>query len=359
MSLRIRQDIRRGSFALQVELDLPARGTTAIFGASGSGKSSLLRAVAGLDRHPGGLVQVQDRIWQDERTFVPVHQRKLAYVFQEDNLFPHLDVWHNLRFGSVRAGTSEARLRSVVDLLQIGPLLRRKPAQLSGGERQKVAIARALALQPELLLLDEPLAGVDAAFRESFLPQLRTLIGQLDTPVLYVSHAADEVAQLADTLVLFEPGQAPCAGDLVELLTSPRYSLATRQDAESVIDATVLRHDAAWGLLELGFSGGILTVPGPALPAGQRVRARVFAQDVSVVLQAPAMTSILNLFPATVLQLLPGGEAQVVLLLQVGAVSETGGQRLLARITRKSAAHLDLHAGSQVYAQIKSVAVLR
>lgn len=353
MSLRIRQHIRRGDFALQVELELPTRGTVAIFGPSGSGKSSLLRAIAGLDQHANGLVQISAELWQDHERFVPVHLRKLAYVFQEDNLFPHLDVWGNLRFGSKRAGTGDAELLRLVELLQISALLKRRPHELSGGERQKVAIARALALQPRLLLMDEPLAGVDLPFRDAFLPQLRAVIAQLDIPVLYVSHSPDEVAQLADTLVLLEPGRGATAGPLAELLTNPHHSLASRQDAESVIDATVLRHDAAWGLLELAFSGGRLAVPGPQLPAGSTVRVRILAQDVSLVLEPPGRTSILNCFPARVLELVPCGSAQVSVLLQLGE------QRLLARITRKSASHLELQPNSHVHAQIKSVAVLK
>lgn len=352
MSLYIRQAIQRGTFSLQVELTLPMQGITAIFGPSGSGKSSLLRAIAGLDQHRKGCVRLGTQDWQTESSFLPVHQRNIGYVFQEDNLFPHLNVQGNLYYGSRRAGRPDAEVTELVELMQIGDLLQRKPAELSGGERQKVAIARALALKPVLLMMDEPMSGLDLGFRNSFLPQLRMLINKAQIPVLYVSHTPDEVAQLADTLVLLEKGKPACAGNLADLLTSSRYSLAYRADAESVIDARVKQHDAHYGLLELEFSGGTMNVSGAALPIGQQVRVRIFAQDVSIALQPPERSSILNVYPAKIIELMSCNDSQVSVLLQVGS------NKLLARITRKSAELLELQNGKDVYVQIKSVAVL-
>lgn len=352
MTLYFNQDIRRGSFSMQVDLTLPARGTTAIFGPSGSGKSSMLRAIAGLDRYSGGIVRLGTQEWQNAAHFLPVHKRNLAYVFQEDNLFPHLSVRDNIFYGSRRSGSSPAETNAVIELLQIEDLLQRKPVHLSGGERQKVAIARALALKPELLLMDEPLAGLDQKFRDSFLPQLRSLIRTLQIPVLYVSHSADEVAQLADTLVLLEKGKPACAGAIEEMLTNPSYSLASSKNAESVIEGHVESFDAEYGLLKIGFSGGALLVGSPQLAVNQPVRIRIFAQDVSLTLDPAEMTSILNIYSAEVLDIIPCNPSQMTIILRLGS------NKLLARITRKSADHLGVQKGKQLFAQIKSVAIL-
>lgn len=351
MTMRIRQHIRRGGFTLAVDLDLPAAGTTAILGANGSGKTSLLRAIAGLDRHAGGEVVIGGERWQSEGVFMPVHRRQLAYVFQEDNLFPHLNVRANIDYAITRAGIAAAEKQHIIALLEIDHLLERMPGELSGGERQKVAMARALALRPRLLLMDEPFAGVDQAYRNRFLPVLRALVQQLQIPMLYVSHTPDEVAQLADTLVLLESGAAS-VGALARMLTSPEHSLAYRPDAESVIEATVSGYDAVYALQRLRFSGGAMQVGGTPLPEGQSVRLRIMAQDVSITLSPHENSSILNVCPAVIEAVMPCGEAQVTLLLAVGE------NRLLARITRLSADKLGLEEGQQVYAQIKSVALL-
>ena len=339
-------------FTLDVRQELPAEGITAIFGKSGCGKTSLLRAIAGLDYHPEARISLNGVSWQDKHNFVPVHRRSIGVVFQDDNLLRHLDVNDNLLFASKRAGTPDVDLQHIIDILQLEELLERKPAQLSGGQKQKVAIARALARGPELLLFDEPMAGLENAFKQEFMPQLKALLESCRIPLLYVSHATEEVAQLVDHLMLIENGSTS-AGPISTMLTNPALSLASRSDAESIIEALVTGFDASYGLLELDFPGGNMQVSGTMLPAGAKVRVRVLAQDVSLTLAHQEETSILNIFPALVKAVFPYSTSQDTVLLDLA------GTRLLARITRKSRQMLGLQESSRVYAQIKSVAVLQ
>jgi len=353
MTLRIRQRLRRGDFTLPVDLELPSDGITAFMGESGTGKTSLLRAIAGLDRHEGE-VRIDELCWQDAQRFVPVHQRELGYVFQEDNLFPHLDVRGNLDFAARRSGATQDEIADVIKRLALQALLKAKATQLSGGERQRVALARALLTKPKLLLMDEPLSAVDAAFKASFLPQLKRLVQELRIPLLYVSHYADEVAQLADTLVLFRRGAAPISGPVSAMFTDLSLPLAQRSDAESILEAVVTGYEANYGLLRLQTDArlGVLRVGGDELPPGTPVRLRVMAQDVSLTLSRQQDTSILNICPVTVSAIEQSSDSQMTVLLALGSA------RLLARITRKSADHLRLFVGQSLFAQIKSVALL-
>jgi molybdate transport system ATP-binding protein len=344
--------VRRGSFELPVSLALPGHGITVIFGASGTGKTSLLRAIAGLDRHADAEIRIGDTVWQSGKQFVPVHRRKLGYVFQDHNLFPHLDVRGNLRFAAKRAKATNEQLDQLIDNLELAPLLKRAPVQLSGGEQQKVAIARVLLLQPQLLLLDEPLSAVDENFKQTFLPHLKRLLGELAIPTLYVTHASPELGQLADTLVLFRTGLSPLCGPANTLLTDLGQELARRVDAEALLDATVVGVDPEFGLFMLDCGGGMMQVGGQGLALGQQVRLRIMAQDVSLTLQRPGASSILNILPVTVMAMEQLSTHQCVVRLQLG------NQVLLARLTRKSVSHLQLVPGTSLYAQIKSVAVL-
>ena len=346
--------IQRGDFTLDVDLQLPAQGTSALFGPSGCGKTTLLRAIAGLDRHPDAYLKVDDQVWQDGARFLPPHQRPLGYVFQEASLFAHLDVRGNLQYGLKRVPQAERRvsLDSAIALLGLEPLLKRKPEQLSGGERQRVAIARALAVSPQLLLMDEPLAALDRARKQEILPYLDSLHQSLDIPLLYVSHSADEVAQLADHLVLLETGRVTGSGAIGDMLTRLDLPLAHGDDAEALIEARVVEHDTDYHLTYVEFASGRFTVPHKELPLGSTVRLRVAARDVSLTLARQTDTSILNIFPATIEAISPEGVAQMTVRLKVGDTA------LLARVTRKSAAALDLQPGKPVFAQAKSVAVL-
>ena len=350
---------RRG-FTLDVALQLPARGVTALFGPSGCGKTTVLRALAGLER-AAGRVALGDEVWQDDarRVWQPTHQRPLGYVIQEAALFPHLSVRDNLAYGQRRAGPAARAfaLDAVIELLAIGPLLDRRPATLSGGERQRVAIARALATAPRLLLMDEPLAALDAQRKAEVLPYLERLHGELAMPIVYVTHAMDEVARLADHLVLMEAGRVLAAGPLNELLARPDLPPSQHDDAGVVIDATVAEHDHPYGLSRISFAGGQLWVGQTPHAPGARVRARVLARDVSVARQAPQETSVVNVLPV-VLDSLRADRSTALLRLRTLASSDEPGQTLLARITRRSCEALALQPGDRLHAQVKGVALM-
>ena len=348
--------LSRPDFELDVDLQLPGQGVTALFGPSGCGKTSCLRSLAGLERAQG-RVTVNQTVWQDDtsRQWLPTHQRALGYVFQEASLFPHLSVQRNIDYGLKRTPQERRKVSKerAVELLGISHLMDRMPATLSGGERQRVAIARALATSPEVLLMDEPLAALDAQRKAEVLPYLEQLQRHLRIPVIYVSNSMDEVARLAQHMVLLGAGKVLAQGSVTELLSSLDLPLAHGDVASSVVHATVQAHDAADHLSTLIFDGGQLqlVMARPREP-GSTVPLRVQARDVSLSLLRPEGSSILNILPVQVLGLREDGPGQVMVSLQAG------GTRLLARITRHSAKALQLQAGMPVYAQIKGMALL-
>jgi molybdate transport system ATP-binding protein len=341
-------------FALDLDVQLPGRGFTALFGPSGSGKTSCLRGIAGLQRARGRLV-VRGEVWQDDarRIFIPTHRRALGYVSQDAALFAHLNVRANLEYGRRRVPAAQQRVDfdQAVALLGLEALLPRNPASLSGGERQRVAIGRALAASPRLLLLDEPLASLDLKRRAEMLPYLLALQAQLDIPALYVSHAPEEVAQLASHLLLLERGHVLASGPTVELMTRLDLPLAQGDTAQAVLNVVVLSHDPAAHLMRVAFAGGELSLPAPSTPVGARRIVRVPARDVSLTLSQHADTSILNIIEATVQAIADDtpGHAMVKL--------DAGGAGLLARITRPSVHRLGLRPGLVVFAQIKGAAI--
>lgn len=354
MMLQARYQRRRGAFELDVNLELEAIGITAIFGPSGSGKTSLLRALAGLDPADQGYLQVGDLLWHGPDINVPTHKRQLGYVFQEPSLLAHLNVAENINFGRRRSAQplSEAKIDELLELLSLHALLTRDVATLSGGEQQRVAIARALATNPRLLLMDEPLAALDEQRKNEVLPYIVDLHERLEIPILYVSHALDEVARIADYLVLLETGRVTASGRLNDVLTRLELPLASQPDAEVVVSATVLEHHDAHFLTTLAFSGGCFEVAKTAAPIGSQVRLRVAARDVSITLEQQIGTSILNIFACEIAAIQPLEHGQAVLKLRLGQ------DYLLARISQKSLTNLNLALGKQVFAQVKSVAVL-
>jgi len=355
VSIHARFRLPYPAFTLDIDVDLPAGGVTAVFGRSGSGKTTLLRCIAGLEQTLDGSLIVNGETWQDGSYRRPVHQRALGYVFQEARLFPHLSVAANLDFGRRRIAESERRvsLAQVVELLGIAHLLERRPERLSGGERQRVAIARALATSPRLLLMDEPLAALDQARKQEILPYLERLHDELAIPVLYVSHSPDEVARLADHIVLMEDGRAVAQGPLTETLARVDLPLRLGEDVGVVFSGQVLERDAEWHLARIGFAGGEIWVRDGGAGVGRTVRLRILARDVSIARHRHDDVSIMNLLPATIITHAAEDHPALALLqLQVG------GTRLLARLTRHSANRLELAPGQQVWVQIKAVALL-
>ena len=341
-------------FTLDVDLALSGRGVTALFGHSGSGKTTLLRCLAGLERPSHGRLDFKGKIWQDEKTWLPTHQRPIGYVFQEASLFAHLNVLGNLNFGLKRSATAQrVGLEQAIELLGISHLLERKPDTLSGGERQRVGIARALAVGPEILLMDEPLAALDLKRKQEILPYLERLHDELAIPVIYVSHSPDEVARLADHLVAMDGGRVVADGPLVETLARLDLPIRLGEDVGVVLDATVGAVDTEWHLARVDFAGGSLWTRDRGVPIGKHVRVRVLARDVSLAVHHPEPSSIQNVLDGTV-ESMAADDHPGLLLVRV----QIGASQLVARLTRRSAAQLGIAPGLPVSVQIKSVALM-
>ena len=332
-------------------------GITALFGRSGAGKTTLINLLAGLLRPDAGRIRIGDRVLFDSAAGIDIkpEHRRLGYVFQEDRLFPHLSVRSNLTYGERLVARAERRIHfdQVVELLGIGDLLERRPNNLSGGEKQRVAIGRALLASPELVLMDEPLANLDAGRRSEILPFIERLRDRLGLRVVYVSHSMDEIVRLADTVVLMSEGKTVATGSVEAVMGRlDLRPLTGRYDAGAVLAATMAAQDETFGLSLLDTAGGQLHVPMVDLPLGAPLRVRIRARDVSLALQEPVAISVLNRFPAVVREIGDDEGAQVDVLLDIGCP-------LWARITRRSAVELKLAPGSQVWALIKAVAIDR
>ena len=354
--IHARFDLSYPGFALHADLQVFAHGIIALFGPSGSGKTTLLRCIAGLEPTADGMFQVKDEVWQDGANFLPVYQRPLGYVFQEASLFPHLSVRQNLEYGLKRIlpAQRKVQLALAVEWLGLGNLIdRRDSASLSGGERQRVAIARALLTSPRLLLMDEPLSALDAASKREIMPYLERLHGELDIPVIYVSHSLEEVSRLADQLVLMEQGRVIASGALNEVLGRLDLPTAHLDDTGAVIEASVAFHDEAYHLTRLDFYGGSLWVSKVERALGSMVRARVLARDVSIATVMPQGSSISNILEARINDIRLEGPDRVNLRMSIGS-----GQTLLSRITLRSCDQLGLAPGMGVFAQVKSVALI-
>ena len=346
-----------GAFRLEVAFSAP-RGVTALFGRSGSGKTTLVNAVAGLLRPDRGRVVVEGTPLLDSERglFLPAHRRRVGYVFQEGRLFPHLTVRQNLTFGRWFAprGPRDREAERLVELLGLARLLERRPAGLSGGEKQRVAIGRALLSRPRLLLMDEPLASLDEARKAEILPYLERLRDETRVPIVYVSHALPEVARLATTLVVIGEGRLLRCGDAETLLADPEsVPLLGVREAGALLTARVVRHHPEDALTELAASAGRLLLPRLAAAPGTSLRLRIEAQDIILARRPPAETSALNILPATVTAIHEGsGPGAAVGLL-------AGSDRLLARITRRSLRSLGLAPGEACYAILKATSIAR
>ena len=309
-------NIQLEGFKLDAKFTIPDKGITVVFGPSGSGKTTLLRAIAGLEKSDTGFLKVGDSIWQSDHNFVPTHKRQIGYVFQDAALFDHLNVEGNLDYVIKRkTGLTEDFIDSIYTLLDIKPLINRSTVQLSGGEKQRVAIARALLTNPKILLLDEPLSALDLKRKNEILPYLDSLHSQLEIPILYVTHSQDETSRLADHIMLIEDGKIIGNGPINEMLTRFDLPLSHSGDAISIFDARVMSRDTDFNLMHLEFKGGQFIVPDNKLPIESLVRIRVAARDVSITKKKQTDTSILNIFPAVVEEMVPEGDAQVMVRL--------------------------------------------
>lgn len=352
--IHARLRLERSDFSLETDLVLPGNGVTAVFGPSGSGKTTLLRCLAGLEREAEGKVVFRGRVWQDGRVFLPPHKRPIGYVFQEAALFPHLTVEGNLRYALRRSGRSGTdRMEQAVELLGIEQFLNRRPDAISGGERQRSAIARALCSNPGILLMDEPLAALDQHLKREILPYLERLHDELDIPIVYVTHSSEEVVRLADHLVLIEAGKVRAQGPLGDVLSRLDPSARLDGDPGAVLDCTVGERDEKWHLARFDFPGGALWARDTGVAAGRAVRLRVLASDVGLSLQELRETSILNILQATVEEIGDDDHPGLALVrVRIGASA------LLARLTRRSVAGLGIGPGSRVWVQVKSVALM-
>lgn len=359
MSLLISLELQRPNFTLSVNTAIDTatdnKGFTAIYGHSGAGKTTLLRWIAGLETTCSGHLTFNQHIWQDEKTFVPTHRRQIAYVFQDARLFPHLSVLANLEYAYQRRFNDQGpSLQQVCQWFELEPLLNSNSCQLSGGEQQRVAMARALLSSPQLVMMDEPLGALDSQSREHILCHLETLHRQLPVPVLYVSHNLEEVNRLADQLLLIESGTLVAQGRLLDLCTRLNLSLSHEENAASIIEATIEQHDSDYFLTRLAIDNKLpLFLTHTDSKVGEKVRVRIPARDISITLQRPEQTSILNILPACIDEIEICSGARVLLRLRVA------NQYLLVRLTRKSVDQLQLKPGLNVYAQIKTVALLR
>ncbi|KIN60307.1 Molybdate ABC transporter, ATP-binding protein [Sulfitobacter noctilucae] len=355
MTLKVDISHEFDGFSLKVAFEVGA-GITALFGRSGAGKTTVINAVAGLLRPDNGTISLGDQTFFNSATrrFMPPAQRRLGYVFQDARLFPHLSVTENLTFGIRYAprGVAGPDLDDVVHLLGLQPLLDRAPAKLSGGEKQRVALGRALLSRPQMLLMDEPLASLDGPRKLEILPYLERLRdGPLGLPILYVSHAVDEITRLADQIVLLRQGQVQQTGPLFDVMADPAVlPVLGVREAGAVLQAQVVSH-AADGLTRLRISAGDLHLPGVQAPVGTTIRLRVLAQDVMLSRTHPAGLSALNILPVTVTGIHPGEGPGAAIALQAGS------DRLIARITARAVTEMALTEGAECYAILKATSV--
>ncbi|QPJ65403.1 MAG: molybdenum ABC transporter ATP-binding protein [Candidatus Nitrohelix vancouverensis] len=347
-------DVSFPDFALKADIDIPLEGFTAVFGPSGCGKTTLLRCLSGLTRADDGFMQVGDTVWQDERRglFLSASERPIGYVFQDARLFAHLNVEGNLRYGMKRRSSKTDSYDQIIDILDLRRLLQARPRQLSGGEKQRVAVGRALLTQPQLLLMDEPLAALDAARKQEILPYFQRMQETLNIPVIYVTHSLNEVLQLVDTMVMLDRGRIIATGPIAEVFSSVGLKKHVGSAmVGAVLDATVMEQDDEYKLTLLQTGEHTLYAPHQDAPVGSRLRIHIHASDVFLTTSPLSeQTSVLNTLPAVIQEISNASakEATVDIKLDVGSP-------LLATITRKSLELLKLSVGQKVYANIKAL----
>jgi molybdate transport system ATP-binding protein len=350
--MQLRYVFKREDFALDIATEIPLQGVTGVYGVSGAGKTTLLRCIAGLEKPDEGILSIDGIRWQDSDLVRPVHEREVGYVFQEPRLFAHLSVQQNIHYGLRRRKNPDGpAVADVVQLLGLGGLLERRPGELSGGEAQRVAIARALLRGPRVVLMDEPLASLDAARKSEILPFLERLHNELSVPIIYVSHSIEEICRLCDHLIVMSDGKITASGDLQSVLVDLDVQATADDEAGTVIAGRLAEFDSQYELSRVEFSGGAFWLPGVLGTVGDNLRLRIRASDVSLARERPTQSTILNLLEVVIeeIQDTPG-PAQLVRL-------AVGQERLLARITRRSRQELNLQPGETVVAQVKAAAV--
>ena len=355
-SLCIDSEITCGAFSLAVDMKLDMAGVIGLFGPSGSGKSTLLRIIAGIEGSARGSVRFGAEVWQDDATatYLPAWRRPVGYVFQDARLFPHLDVAGNLRYADRRTSNNPVYgFDDVVSALGLADLLSRSVDSLSGGERQRVAIGRTLLTRPRLLLLDEPLAAIDARRKREILPYLESLPGRFGIPAIYVSHSAAEIAQLADRVVVMEEGRILIQGDVTTVLGHELPgNTETPFEAVSVLDVTIVESLPAFHLTRVSHAGQELTIPELAgKRAGEHIRLLVRSGDVVLAIEEPRGISVRNILAATVAAIDDAAASPFA-----HVVVDIDGARVAARLTRHAVGELGLSVGQPVYALVKTAA---
>ena len=353
--LRLSVVKRWRGFELRARLDAPTPGVVALFGRSGCGKTTLVNIISGLLQPDEGRVELDGLVLTDthERVRIAVERRRIGYVFQDARLFPHLGVLANLRYGLRRAprDSRSIALDEVLGLLGLEPLLERRPHQLSGGERQRVALGRALLSQPRLLLLDEPLAALDAARREEVLPYLERLRDQLSIPMVFVSHQLDEVLRLATHVGLMEAGEIVASGTLSEVSLRPELRAIVGSEAVgAVLDGTVTRVDAEGGMADVQLGGGVLRVSLQDPRVGARIRVQLLARDIILATEPPRGLSVRNALQGVITELADDVGGAVLVKVNIGS-----GAAVLSRITRHAMQDLTLRPGMTVWVLVKAV----
>ncbi|NBB56707.1 molybdenum ABC transporter ATP-binding protein ModC [Pantoea vagans] len=342
---------QQGAHQMEIDLQIPAKGITAIFGVSGAGKTSLINAISGLTQPQRGRIELNDRLLFDaeQKVALPPEKRRIGYVFQDARLFPHYRVRGNLQYGMAPA--MKAQFDSLVSLLGLEALLSRFPLSLSGGEKQRVAIGRALLTAPDMLLLDEPLASLDLPRKRELMPYLQKLAKQVDIPMLYVSHSLDEILHLADNVLVLDAGKVKAFGPLERVWSSSAMRpWLPVSELTSVLRVQVLEQHPDYPMTALSLGDQHIWVSRVNQPVKTPLRIRIASSDVSLALQPPQHTSIRNILPAQVVELLEVGD-QVEVKLRIG-ISE-----LWARITPWARDELGIRPDQWLYAQIKSVSV--
>jgi molybdate transport system ATP-binding protein len=352
--MRIGYSLAKSHFNLMVDVVLPENGITVLFGPSGCGKTTLLRCIAGLEPEAIGTLIVGGQTWQSLTTKLPPYKRPIGFVFQDLCLFGHLSVRDNLSFGWKRIPPDHRKdLSPIIDLLGIGDLLARKPRELSGGQMQRVGIARALSVSPKLLLLDEPLSALDSTKKKEILPYIEKLRDILHIPVVYVTHSMNEVARLADTIVVLKNGTVYAKGKYSDVLTNLNSAISFGDESGTVLTASVAETDIQWDLVRAKFNGGSVWIRNCGLWQGKQVRIRILAREVSLAAAYPSLTSIQNILEGEV-DSIGDDQHQSVVLVRI----KIGESFLLSRITRRALHQMQIVVGKKVWAQVKSAAVV-